>query len=76
MGSAIIVEVDPVSDCSCGVLNALEAMPMYALLFECPDHTFVHSVLLRAMRRDELLFEAIASDETRVVVYFPFSGTG
>ena len=60
MGSAGIVEVDPISDCSCCVLQAFEAVSMYALLFECPNHTLDHSVLLRTMWRDELLFEAIA----------------
>ena len=67
MGSAGIVEVDPISDCSCCVLQAFEAVSMYALLFECPNHTLDHSVLLRTMWRDELLFEAIASNEPRVI---------
>lgn len=42
-------------------------MPMSALLFECPDYAFDHSVLLRTVWRDELLFEAIISDETGVI---------
>ena len=67
MGSAGIVKVDPISDYSCCVLEAFKAMPVNALLFECPDDSLDHSVLLRAMGRDELLFKAIASDEPRVI---------
>ena len=67
MGSSCIVEVDPISDCSCCVLVAFKAMPVNALLFECPDDAFDHSVLLRAMGRDELLFKAIASNKPRVI---------
>lgn len=67
MGSAGVVEVDPVSDCPGCVLEAFEAMAMNALLFKRPDHPFDHSVLLRTVRRDELFFEAIASDEARVI---------
>ena len=42
-------------------------MPMNALLFEASDDAFNHSILLRTVRGDELLFEAIASNKTRVV---------
>ena len=42
-------------------------MPMRAMLFECPDHALDHSILLRTVWRDELLFEAITSDETGVI---------
>ena len=67
MGSAVITEVDPISDCSCCVLKAFEAMTMNALLFESSYHAFDHSILLRTVRRNKLLPWAIASDETRVV---------
>jgi len=67
VGSAVIVEVDPVSDCSCCVLKTFEAMAMNTLLLEGPDDAFDHSILLRAMRCDELLFEAIASNKPLVV---------
>ena len=67
MGSAVVVEVDPVSDCSCCVLQAFEAMPVDALLLEASDDAFNHSILLRTVRGDELLFEAIASYKTRVI---------
>ena len=68
MGSACIVEVDPVSDCSSLMLQAFEAMSMRALLFVSPDHALDHFDLLRTVWRDELLFEAITSDETGVIV--------
>lgn len=42
-------------------------MAMDALLLECADNTFDHSILLRTVWRDELLFEAITSDETGVI---------
>jgi len=67
VGSAVIVEVDPVSDCSCCVLKALESMPMNALLLEGSDDAFNHSILLRAMRGYELLFEAITTNKPRVI---------
>ena len=67
MGSAVIIEVDPISDCSCCMLNAFKAMPMDALLFNCADDTFDHSVLLWAMRGYELLFQAVAANQTCVV---------
>lgn len=67
VGSAVILEVDPISDCSCCMLNAFKAMPMDALLFNCADDTFDHSVLLWAMRGYELLFQAVAANQTCVV---------
>ena len=67
MGFAGTVEVDPVSDYSCCMLQAFEAMPVDTLLFECSDDAFDHSVLLRAMRGDELLFQSVASNETGVI---------
>ena len=67
MGSAVIVEVDLISDCSCCVLKAFEAMPMNALLLEASDDAFNHSILLRTMGRDELLFMSIGSNKTRVI---------
>jgi len=40
---------------------------MLALLFACPDHLFKHFVLLRTEWRDELLFQSVALNETRVI---------
>ena len=42
-------------------------MPVDALLLQGADDAFDHSVLLGAMRGDELLFKAIASNETGVI---------
>jgi hypothetical protein len=49
------------------VLKAFEAMPVDGLLLEGPDDSLDHSILLRAMRGDELLFQAVASNETGVI---------
>ena len=67
MGSSGIVEVDPISDCPGCMLKGFEAMPMNTLLFESSYNPFDHSVLLWAMRGYELLFEAIAFDETGII---------
>ena len=67
MGSTVIVEVDPISDCSCCVLKAFEAMPMDALLVEGSDYAFNHSVLLLTVWGYELLFQSITANETGVV---------
>lgn len=49
-----------------GVLDSLEAMPMRTLFFQCADHTFDHAILLRTVRRDELLEQPVASDQRGV----------
>lgn len=67
MRAAVVVEADPVADDAGCVLDAVEAMSMNALLLERPDHPLDHPVLLRAMRRDELLLQAIAVDDGREV---------
>jgi hypothetical protein len=41
------------------VLNAVEALVMNTLLLLGPDHTLDHAVLLRAVRCDEILPQAI-----------------
>lgn len=55
MRAAIVVETDPVGNDARGVLNALEAMAMNALLLERSDDPLNHAVLLWAVRGDELL---------------------
>lgn len=67
MRAACVVELDPVADGAGGMLDALEAVAVNALLFQGPDHPFDHAVLLRAMWGDELLPEAVASDQGGVV---------
>ena len=63
VGPAVIVEVDSVSNRSCCMLKAFEAMPMDALLFQRTNDAFDRPVLLRTVRRNELLFKTITSDE-------------
>ena len=58
-----VVELNPVADYTAGVLLGLEPMSMHALLFQCPDDPFHHAVLLRAMRRDEFLFQTVAAHQ-------------
>ena len=57
----------PVSDCSVCVCQTLEPLPVNALLSQRADETLHHAVLLRAVRRDKLLLQAIASHQRCVV---------
>ena len=61
MGPAVVVEADPVADDAASVLQRLESMPMHALLFQRPDHSFDHAVLLGAARGDEFLSKPVGS---------------
>lgn len=45
------------------MLNAVEPLAVDALLLDGADDALDHSVLLRAMRGDELLLQAIAADK-------------
>jgi hypothetical protein len=56
-----VVEADPLSDDARGVLLGFEAMTMRASFFQRPDNTFDHAVLLRTVRRDELLTKTVAA---------------
>ena len=60
MRPPIVVKSDPVTDDPHRMRLAFEAMSVDTLLLEHPDHALDHSVLLRAMRRDELLLQPIA----------------
>ena len=60
----MVIEVDPVTDNSHRVLPGFGAVAMNALLLQGPDQSFDHAVLLRAMRRDELLTQAVAPHES------------
>lgn len=66
MRASVVVDADPVTDGAGRVLDAVEALAMDALLFQCPDHALHHAILLRAMRRYELLLQAVASDQRGV----------
>ncbi len=67
MRPSIVVESDPVTDGSHRMRLAFEAMSMNALLLERPDKALDQSVLLRAMRCDELLLQPIAANQARIV---------
>ncbi|CFP65023.1 Uncharacterised protein [Bordetella pertussis] len=60
MRAPVVIKAYPVADHAAGMLDGLEAMPMYALLFQRPDDAFDHAVLLWAVRRDELLAQTIS----------------
>ena len=63
MRPLVIVKRDPVGNGAIGVLDSFKAVPVNALLLHRSDHTLHHSVLLRAMRRNEFLFKPIAFDD-------------
>ena len=70
MWSLVVVEVYPVTNHAAGMLSAFEAITMHALLLHCPDQPVHHAILLRTVRRDELLVQAIAAKQLRI---FPAS---
>jgi hypothetical protein len=45
MRAAVVVEADPVADDARRVLDAFEAVPVSALLFQRPDHALDHAVI-------------------------------
>lgn len=67
MRAAFVVEIDPVADDARRVLDALETMPMSALLFQRPDHPLDHASLLGAVRGDVVLPYAIVAKQGREV---------
>lgn len=67
VGPAVVVKADPITDDTAGVLQCLGAVAVGALLLERADDTLYHAVLLRAVRRDELLAQPVASHQGGVV---------
>ena len=61
----VVVEVDPVSNQATGMLQRFEPVPMHTLLLECTNHPLDQSIMPGAVRRDEFLTQAIASDQGR-----------
>ena len=59
----MVIKADPVPNHTAGVLQGLESVAVNTLVFEGSDHPLDHPVLLRAIRRNELLFHPIASDQ-------------
>jgi hypothetical protein len=45
------------------MLQGLKPLTMNTLLFQSSDYALDHPVLLGTVRRDELLFQAVASDQ-------------
>lgn len=64
----MVVELYPVGDHLHDVLLRLETVTVDALLLQRSDDGLYHPVLLRAVRGDELLLQAIAAYQTVVVV--------
>ena len=66
MRAPVVVELDPVADHAAGVLLVLETVAVDALLLQCADDPLDHAVLLRTVRRVELLSQTVAAHQTRV----------
>jgi hypothetical protein len=60
----VVVEPNPVSNDSAGVLQGLEPVTMHALVFERADDPLHHAVLLWAVGGDELLLQTIVLTPT------------
>jgi hypothetical protein len=67
MRASVVVEAESVADGACGMLDAVKALAMNALLRERPDHAFDHAILLRAVRHDKLLLLAVAANQRGVI---------
>ena len=62
----VVVKADLVPNHTAGVRHGREAVAVRTLALERADHAFGHVVLLWAVRGDELLLQAIASDQGRI----------
>lgn len=67
MRTPVAVKQYPIANHASGVLLGFEATPMRALLLQGPDDPLHHPILLRTMRRDELLPQSVAAHQARVV---------
>lgn len=63
MRASVVVKAYPVADHAAGVLDGLKATAVRALFFQRTDHTFDHAVLLRVVRRDDLLAQPVAAHQ-------------
>lgn len=63
----VIVELYPVADYPYCMLLGFETVPVCTLLLQGSDHALHHAVLVQAVRRDELLLQAIAPHQACVV---------
>jgi hypothetical protein len=62
MWAFVIVEADPVANDMTVMLDRFKPVVMGALLLQGYDHLINHTVVLRAVRRDELLPQSIAAN--------------
>ncbi len=58
-----MVELNPVCNHTADMLQDFEAVTVYALLLERSNHALDHAVLLRAMRRNELLVQSVTAHQ-------------
>ncbi|WP_175482168.1 hypothetical protein [Gemmobacter aquatilis] len=45
MWASVVLEADPLADGACGLLDAVEALAMAALVLERLEHAFDHTVI-------------------------------
>jgi len=62
----VVVKAYPVADDAAGMLQGFKPVPVSTLLFKRSDDSLHHAVLLRAVRRDELLAKPVAANQCRV----------
>ena len=62
----VVIELDPVGDDPHRMLLGLEAVTMHTLFLQGPDNALDQAVLLRTVRRDELLFQPSNAEEAVV----------
>lgn len=62
----MVVRAYPVADHATDVLQGFQSVPMGTLLFKRSDDPFHLAILLRAVRRDELLAHAVAANQRRI----------
>lgn len=58
--ASVVVGIYPVCNHPAGVRQAFKAVPVRTLVFQGADHALHHAVMLRRVRRDELLLQTIA----------------
>ena len=66
-GPSMIVKLNPVGNGPTGLLQGFEAMRVHSLLFQRTNEPFHRAILLRTMRRDEFLPQAVAANQSRVI---------
>ena len=70
MGALLVVEPNPVRYHPTGMLQRLKPLPVHTLLLDRTNDSLHQSVLLRAMRRDEFLLQAVAFDQSGIAAAY------